>query len=787
MFNCAMRQVEERHVTYQVDLMVWSNRLDLVAISNFKGEVQVHRLHWQKVWSLPAPKENVTVQSIAWRPDGKALAIGYSFGIVYVVDIEDKEILDKYDFSAENPEDPYDCKPVGISCITWAVKAGVLESATEYNVYDDATIFLRKPPSPSTSYKNQVSDDTVKSYKEIPEPSQLSMLLIGYGNGNIYMSIFGRYPYGTILLAELVNDECGEYKILDINLSHDFSVMQVLYLDKVTKNVYMSVINTSVLSAYSEELFVVANKHCQIVQLLSHLDQTMISITEAWEHILLEMDSKMAHYASSVPKGGVSADLLELLMLGVPSDELELFLLQELTSKGLKKFGSSVELSYSTIQKLVLKQLNIVGHNLSYYLSDIRGLTRIPDRFKILGLDETTVTRSIRACCAFLNKCLELQQVIDVSMRNYKAFFRWLFVVIIRLLDEQTPCEIVKMTQQEFTHIAELLYNFDNVQTEGDGTSEKPVKFNLERLGQYLQDQDLTILPDDEDNPWHKFLKDNSCLVNDSDTIFSMTEFRKFSLVQQQKYLKDAINQVFDVTGKNIGKHFSVIYNTKCYENRGISSNPEKTLRISQTYDSNQDRFVMGLVDQRNAPDKLCFMSIQINEKSCSAVATKYHFSSSLLQEANQSHIEDESMEIMDLQFYSADYLSVLVRHPSHEENSIFIQLPVKIVLENANDLSIKSKTCVFNEKTNEKDISSFLDQSVYKILEKMDGFRIAVSGGRKVSVVLSKSHRKVRVFEMEVNGDDEEDETLDATPQSSHTGDQQTPTKHDASTDDFN
>lgn len=176
---------------------------------------------------------------------------------------------------------------------------------------------MRKPPSPSTSYKNQVSDDTVKSYKEIPEPSQLSMLLIGYGNGNIYMSIFGRYPYGTILLAELVNDECGEYKILDINLSPDFSVMQVLYLDKVTKNVYMSVINTSVLSAYSEELFVVANKHCQIVQLLSHLDQTMISITEAWEHILLEMDSKMAHYASSVPKGGVSADLLELLMLGM--------------------------------------------------------------------------------------------------------------------------------------------------------------------------------------------------------------------------------------------------------------------------------------------------------------------------------------------------------------------------------------------------------------------------------------------------------------------------------------
>lgn len=37
MYHCGMRQVGERHVAYQVDLMVWSNRLDLLAISNFKG------------------------------------------------------------------------------------------------------------------------------------------------------------------------------------------------------------------------------------------------------------------------------------------------------------------------------------------------------------------------------------------------------------------------------------------------------------------------------------------------------------------------------------------------------------------------------------------------------------------------------------------------------------------------------------------------------------------------------------------------------------------------------
>ncbi|XP_026748266.2 anaphase-promoting complex subunit 4 [Galleria mellonella] len=765
MYHCGMRQVGERHVANQVDLMVWSNRLDLLALSNFKGEVQVHRLHWQKVWNLSPPKENITVQAMAWRPDGKVLAIGYSSGSVHIVDIEDKEVLDKYELEHGISEEFDDSKYSGITCITWAARTGSLESSSTYNIYDDASIYLQRLPSLSSGYKSPGTDDTVSDFKEaVQDQTQLSMLMVGYGTGTIYMSIFGKYPYGILNLAQLTKDECGEFKVLDICLSDDFSAMQVIYLDRTTNAVLLSIINTSVLSAFAEEMCHVANKHGHIAELISYLDQTMISITEAWEHILLEMDTKMAYYAASVPEGGVSADLLELLMLGVPSDELELFLLRELTAKVLKKSGNSVELSYSTIQKLVLRQLNVVGQSLTFYLSEIRGLTRIPDRYKILGLEESAVTEAIKACCAFLNKCLELQQVIDVSMRNYKAFFRWLYVMIIRLLNETTPSEIVKMTQQELSHIAEFLYNFDNVQVESnDNASEKPVKFNLERLGQYLQDQDLTILPDDEDNPWHKFLKDNSCLLKDNDTIFSMTEFRKFSLVQQQIYLKNAVNRVFDVTSKDVGKHFSLLHNVKCYEDQ-TNINLNNNLRVTQIYDEVQERFMVALVSV-GRDNGLYFMSTNIKDKLCSATATKYYFTSNFLI-GNKDSIDGECLTVLDLQYYSSEFLSVLVQHPNNE-SSIFIQVPTKIALENSTEFNIKSKACVFSDKLTVKNISSLLDQGVYKLLDKMDGYRIAVSGGRKVAVVLSKTFRKVKVFEMEVDGEDEEDDTLETTPQS--------------------
>lgn len=65
----------------------------------------------------------------------QALAIGYNTGIVYIVDIEHKEVVEKLDLELEISEEFEVTKTYGITCITWAVREGTLESATEYNVY----------------------------------------------------------------------------------------------------------------------------------------------------------------------------------------------------------------------------------------------------------------------------------------------------------------------------------------------------------------------------------------------------------------------------------------------------------------------------------------------------------------------------------------------------------------------------------------------------------------------------------------------------------------------------
>lgn len=65
---------------------------------------------------------------------------------------------------------------------------------------------------------------------------------------------------------------------------------------------------------------------------------------------------------------------------------------------------------------------------LVYQLAEMRGMARLGGPYESLGLkDETPVTKGLHAAEAFLAKSSEIQQVIDHSMRDYKAFFRCVF------------------------------------------------------------------------------------------------------------------------------------------------------------------------------------------------------------------------------------------------------------------------------------------------------------------------------------------------------------------------
>ncbi len=60
-------------LAHDVVLAIWCPTMDLLAIVASNNSLSVHRLNWQRLWSLPLP---CTVTALCWKGDGKMLAVG---------------------------------------------------------------------------------------------------------------------------------------------------------------------------------------------------------------------------------------------------------------------------------------------------------------------------------------------------------------------------------------------------------------------------------------------------------------------------------------------------------------------------------------------------------------------------------------------------------------------------------------------------------------------------------------------------------------------------------------
>nr|CAD7576622.1 unnamed protein product [Timema californicum] len=762
-------------------------------------------LHWYNRLGQPSSQRITLAPLVA--PDGEWIC--NQPREVVLVDVETKETL--YKVSVEN----------AISFLSWVeekskpqASASSIKNLREltgdkpYNV-DNSSDFLPKLPSLSRNFGSE-QEDNLEDSKKIKDQTNLNILMIGTVVGKLYLRIFGMFPCGVVNVGNYTKGRvtlfmyslftlkgASQYSILEANLLLSMVVDQFIFSSdrwsrvksahfsdnlsqlfiavgvskgefshKEVEDLALVCIKTPILTERSTELRSLALKHAHIISLMRYLSQTMHSITEAWENILLEMDIKLASYAAKVPEGSVSADFLELMMFGTASAELEQFLLQDLTEKGLKKLGHSIEQSYSNIQKMVLKHLCSVGQDLSYHLAELRGMACFLDRYQVLGLKEETVEAALSAAGAFLVKATEVQQVIDSSMKNYKAFFRWLYVAIIRLTDERGPSsELSKVTQQEVAYVAEFLYSFDTVMLKDTRSPlgvYKP-RFNLERLGQYLEDEDLTMPPSTENNMWAKFLLENPRLAEHPTII---NHYKNMSLVQQHKHLKTAIKLVFSQPEHWMEGLFSVtcmLMFPNVYSGGTMVSHPTH-LNVSK-----ENKLMLTFLESSPPSQGLYLIEIPIDEITNMNILVKCVYLYFMPSGEGTVGKNDEVsagtlLKVRDVVFYQPDMLSVLLEQSPENRSATFLQFPTIA----AKNIFRSSRVDVMEmfplKEVPQVEGGSLLETGAMRTIDNMMAVQLAVSGTRKVAVVLAESRRKVRLFEMEAEEEEEEEEGMDTT-----------------------
>ncbi|KAH1020464.1 hypothetical protein HUJ04_010117 [Dendroctonus ponderosae] len=344
------------------------------------------------------------------------------------------------------------------------------------------------------------------------------------------------------------------------------------------------------------------------------------------------------------------------------------------------------------------------------------------------GLDEDVIQKAIQMNGAFVIKASEMQETLDGSVANFRAFFKWLYSCVLVLMGEPIPPNFEKTTQRSVMNISTFIKNFDCYGYEENPTVKN--KFMMERIGQYLIDRDLTIKHESEGNDWAKLLEENECLRNHPTT---MPHYPEKSIVQLLAMLKDSVFKVFKAPMRAINDAMATVYLYNCF-NFGSPDIPMSSISITK--------------------DVMYFAFIQSSKR---VQLLQVHFNETTAFEGrlgsfrfNQQSLA-ESLKILDLQFYSKDILSLLLNECDEPRRSCIFQLSIPLAIEHFRPFELDTEfQQYYSESVNAWD---FVPRHCK--MSDLPASRFAVSGTRRLCVLLSEDQRNIQLFELECDDED--------------------------------
>lgn len=171
----------------------------------------------------------------------------------------------------------------------------------------------------------------------------------------------------------------------------------------------------------------------------------------------------------------------------------------------------------------------------------------------------------------------------------------------------------------------------------------------------------------------------------------------------------------------------------------------ERLPRISQTNYNPENTFIAFL--HRPPPsEKICILNIKRENGNTLLKGAYFHFTQHL------SEGQCKNYEIVDVSFYSPTVLSLLLQD---EHAGALCQFSVTAINEKLVDIDTNLSVSEANLPMINGCEGSMAG---IKNLDNMSVSRFAVSGSRRVAIVLGSNRRKIRLFEMEAEEEDEED-----------------------------
>uniref|UniRef100_UPI00358DFD08 anaphase-promoting complex subunit 4 isoform X2 n=1 Tax=Myxine glutinosa TaxID=7769 RepID=UPI00358DFD08 len=602
----------------------------------------------------------------------------------------------------------------------------------------------------------------MSSVQPTDHPSALNILVLGNDHSAVAF-----YAYGIFKIAELSTPKPGRVKELCLsdNLEALSAIVELCTENEACLVTYLQW-DTSLLSTCLQEITKMARTFTHISALLQYHQLTIQSMSGAIDDVLLEMDTGLTKYVEANKDICVSHELLELLLCGTARDSMVMLLANKLTVKGLKKLCQAMQSSYTSILKLLTGHLQSAAEALLYRLSELQGMARWRQQYQSLGLDEEAIEDATQAVGSYILKSNELLHVIENSLKNFRAFSYWLYNVILVLSDELIPPENSKMSQKDVMLVANFIEEHFGPKKNDYEKSGK--YFSVERVSQYLKDEDLDMPQDLSQNSWCSFVKNSQPL---SESPLLCRSHHKSSLCQMRSLMDAKVRACLHKPAVTVGKSLCTHVQWTLFKHSRGKDNPYCLSMWSNEHAALQ----MTLFSLGPSPADVIYLM----ETNTAFTKLDSHGPSAIRSLRPVLPTDKSRVIVLDAQFYDQDTVTMLLRgHFDGEEEQARALTQVSLVPTDGEtsptvsngtptasepSSSFNQQTCIMSTvKVPLHDIS--IDD--WRTLKNMDACSVAVNGQRSVACVMSNSRQHVRLYEMDAEEEElgELDETADGT-----------------------
>lgn len=731
----AFRQVCDKPCASRIVMAEWSPLRDLIAVITSNGEVRLHRLYWQKVWVIPSKDSHATC--LAWKYNGKILAVGYESGCVLLIEIEKATVI--YTINCESK----------ITSLQWSVQKKEGLSM----VYKDC----------SGEFLPDIDKEDLKKkfqkFEILTCDKQYSVLSIGNADGGLHL-----YVNGTFLLLKLTSEKYPlPYKSMSVvtsNLSLETGNVSIILKgvlessDNSAEYIYLYCFESQLLGVRGAELLKFSMMFTKVMNLIYLCENLLKQMRDASEDIRMKINSKLEKLDNLVSPNGsnVATEFTIAYATGFASPELQTFLTQHLTTKGLKQIAQSVQAGYSSLHNNIKDELELLTQHLLFHLTELQGMSKWFEKFGILGLSAITVQQCLIYLTQFIMKTHEFLMVISDDMNNFKIFFNWLANLVIQESSESTHATYKQLSNQDYDIMLDFLEHRLVKVDESMGTG-----YDLERVSQYFESGKL-VKSRNYDSDWYNFVQNNESLKNSS---LIITPDYTSTLVELFTWFKNEINAIFESVNNALSESLSVSLSCNLFMQ---ADNHDESCCSKFSFKDKESSMLLTVLPCSCDTDKMFLFDIsnegRINVASLFVSLTKQSsFNTS-------TEIERYQYTVRDVKFYNDEVLTLLFEEEDKSDDrvvTIFGQLPLQEILKVPFAATVPNmiKGILDEDVGSTTDISSMFAEQ--RIMEAFRGKSIIVNGySREVSCIVSLSGRRVRVFDMTAEDDDLDDSKMD-------------------------